>query len=66
MEHVILTGNDVLHQAVSCFVDVDVFLKKEGEKCRNKWTERWKYEIVRNEREKEEYVDQCQLFSVLL
>lgn len=30
MEHVVLAGNDVLHQAVSCFIDVDVFLKKRG------------------------------------
>ena len=30
MEDVILAGNDVLHQAISCFVDVDVFLKKKG------------------------------------
>ena len=37
LEHIILTGNDVFHQAVCRFVDVDVFLREK-----KKWGKRKK------------------------
>lgn len=58
MEHVILTGNDVFHQAVSRFIDVDVFLNE-----RKEWKEQIEGEMVGKKREEEaREIDECKHF----
>lgn len=60
MEHVVLTGNDVFHQAVSCFIDIDVFLRNTGKsKATNRKRDRCR--LGRKE-EKEGLIDECKHF----